>query len=178
MPFLTGVVGIEDSSGDRIDVPDSTGTHQPIMLRLGSAMTGTAVATGSVTEVTLNSVAGALPVHYLTTTDDKPTDVVLYTFMNSLHTGVGVSIRMVVSCSAVPGDICLVSTLGNAVYTGTFTYVYVLDNFTGGGSYTATFVSYNHTIIARFVGHSAVTVKWAYTVEIVESQSGPWEYVP
>lgn len=55
MPLLTGVVRVEDSSGNRIDAPKADGTHSPIVLKLDSTLRGTAVQNGGTVTVTLSA---------------------------------------------------------------------------------------------------------------------------
>jgi hypothetical protein len=58
MGFLTAVVGILDSVGNRVDLPSSDGTRRPIMIQLDEAFEASSAESGGFTVVTL-SVPGA-----------------------------------------------------------------------------------------------------------------------
>lgn len=53
--FLTGVVSIVDSDGNRVDAANADGDHAPIELQLGTGLTAESSTNGSLTRVTLNA---------------------------------------------------------------------------------------------------------------------------
>lgn len=55
MPLLTGIVRVEDSNGERIDVANADGTHAPIVLKLDSTLRGTPELDGSLVKITLSA---------------------------------------------------------------------------------------------------------------------------
>jgi hypothetical protein len=56
--FLTGIVAIVDSDGNRIDLPNENGDYAPVELQLGTGLTATKTTNGSLTRVTLNATGG------------------------------------------------------------------------------------------------------------------------
>jgi hypothetical protein len=58
---LPCVMGILDSTGARVDVPDVDGTYKPIILKLGAGLVGTNRINGGVNEVTITAAAGGEP---------------------------------------------------------------------------------------------------------------------
>jgi hypothetical protein len=56
--FLTGIVAIVDSAGNRVDTPNADGDHAPVELRLGSTLSATKTTNGSLTRVTIDVVGG------------------------------------------------------------------------------------------------------------------------
>lgn len=59
MPALTAVLGVLDSSGNRIDRPDSAGNYPPVYIELEAGLTGTAVPNGGTTTIKIAASAGA-----------------------------------------------------------------------------------------------------------------------
>jgi hypothetical protein len=58
--FLTGVVSIVDSDGNRVDTPNADGDHAPVELQLGEGLTAEKTTNGSLTRVTVNAEGGEL----------------------------------------------------------------------------------------------------------------------
>jgi hypothetical protein len=56
--FITGIVSIVDSNGNRIDTQDENGDFAPIELQLGTGLTATKSKNGSLTRVTINASGG------------------------------------------------------------------------------------------------------------------------
>ncbi len=62
MPYLTGIVLVEDSEGERIDRPLADGTYQPIALALDASISGVSTQDGGpLTKVTLAVAGGFVP---------------------------------------------------------------------------------------------------------------------
>ena len=62
MAYLSAVVGVQDSSGTRVDSPDALGTYLPIVLKIGANITPAAAQVGGVSVVTLTGAAGVASV--------------------------------------------------------------------------------------------------------------------
>lgn len=62
MAYLSAVVGVQDSSGTRVDSPDALGDYLPIVLKIGANITPTAAQVGGVSVVTLTGAAGVTSV--------------------------------------------------------------------------------------------------------------------
>ena len=58
MAYLSAVIGVRDSSGVRVDAPDSLGNYLPIVLKLGANLTATATQSGGVSVVTIAAAGG------------------------------------------------------------------------------------------------------------------------
>lgn len=54
MALLTGVLGVVDSDGNRVDAKRDDGTYGPVYLKLGSSMTATSEANGGTSTITLD----------------------------------------------------------------------------------------------------------------------------
>lgn len=67
MAFLSAVIGVRDSSGVRVDSPDSLGNYLPIILKLGANLTSSVTQSGGVSVVTI-AAAGAAGVTSVTGT--------------------------------------------------------------------------------------------------------------
>lgn len=59
MSFLTGVVGITDETGERVDRPDANGDYAPVMLQLDSSMTAQSKTEAGITTVTMGRAASS-----------------------------------------------------------------------------------------------------------------------
>ena len=55
MAFLSLVTGVVDSTGERVDLPQTDGTYLPIRLKLGLNLTGTPATNGGQTDVTIDA---------------------------------------------------------------------------------------------------------------------------
>ncbi|MEI8255298.1 MAG: LamG-like jellyroll fold domain-containing protein [Deltaproteobacteria bacterium] len=62
MAFLSAVVGVQDSTGTRVDSPDAQGNYLPIVLKIGTNITPTATQSGGVSVVTLAAAGGVTSV--------------------------------------------------------------------------------------------------------------------
>jgi hypothetical protein len=55
MAFLSLVTGVVDSTGERVDLPQTDGTYLPIRLKLGQNLSGTPATNGGQTDITINA---------------------------------------------------------------------------------------------------------------------------
>jgi len=55
MAFLSLVTGVVDSTGERVDLPQTDGTYLPIRLKLGQNLSGTPATNGGQTDVTIDA---------------------------------------------------------------------------------------------------------------------------
>ena len=53
MAFLSLVTGVVDSTGERVDLPQTDGTYLPVRLKLGLNLSGTPATNGGQTDITI-----------------------------------------------------------------------------------------------------------------------------
>ena len=55
MAFLSLVTGVVDSTGERVDLPQTDGTYLPVRLKLGLNLSGTPATNGGQTDITVDA---------------------------------------------------------------------------------------------------------------------------
>ena len=55
MAFLSLVTGVVDSTGERVDLPQTDGTYLPVRIKLGLNLTGTPATNGGQTDITVDA---------------------------------------------------------------------------------------------------------------------------